>query len=83
MATRANHAALNKKITALSKALANLGKGTDLRELILIIKQPGWTTPAELRFSVALIDTMQAQVDVLAKTSKDLLAAAKSVELRR
>lgn len=82
MATRAQHAVLQKKITALSKALANLGKGTDLRELILIIRRPGWTTPAELRFAVAMVDNLQAQTDLIAKTSKDLLAAAKAVELR-
>lgn len=82
MATRAQHAALNKKITALSNALAKLGKGTDLRDLILIIRKPGWTTPAELRFAVALVDNMQAQADLIAKTSKDLLGAAKAVELQ-
>ena len=37
-----------KSITALSDALAHLGKGTDLRDLIMIIRKPGWTTPAEL-----------------------------------
>lgn len=82
MATRAQHAVLQKKITALSNALAKLGKGTDLRDLILIIRKPGWTTPAELRFAVAMVDNLQAQADLIAKTSKDLLTAAKAVELQ-
>jgi hypothetical protein len=38
---------IEKKVSALSDALAHLGKGTSLRELLKIIKFPGWTTPAE------------------------------------
>ncbi len=35
---------LDKKVTELSDALAHLGKGTDLKEPIRIIRFPGWTT---------------------------------------
>jgi hypothetical protein len=70
---------LDKKITALSDALARLGKGTDLRDLIRIIRFPGWTTPAELAFTVAILDSMQSQVDQLTKMSGALAAAAKRV----
>ncbi len=70
---------LDEKISDLSDALAHLGKGTDLVELLRIIRKPGWTTPAEFRFSVALIDTMRIQVEGLAQTSARLLGAAKVV----
>ncbi len=40
---------LEKKVSALSDALAHLGKGTTLQELLRIIRFPGYTTPAEYR----------------------------------
>jgi hypothetical protein len=70
---------LDKKITDLSNALARLGKGTDLIELIKIIRFPGYTTPAELAFSVAIVDSMQVQVKALSDLSTQLLAASKLV----
>jgi hypothetical protein len=42
MPNRVDHLkVLEKKITALSDALAHLGKGADLRDLIEIIRFPG------------------------------------------
>ncbi len=75
-----NHTAvLDKKITALSDALAHLGKGTDLRELLRIIKNPGWTTPAEFAFATTILDSMQEQVTQLERMSGNLLEASKRV----
>jgi hypothetical protein len=70
---------LDKKITDLSDALAHLGKGTDLKELLRIIRFPGYTTPAELAFSVAILDTMQVQVKALTELNTHFVAAAKLV----
>jgi hypothetical protein len=70
---------LDKKITALSDALAHLGKGTDMKELLKIIHNPGWTTPAEFELVNALIDSVQAHTQVLQKTQQQLLAACKQV----
>ena len=74
----AHRRTLEKKIT-LSKALATLGQGTDLVDLLEIIKRPGWTTPAECAFCMALLDGMQAHADALASLSARLLAASKVV----
>ena len=82
MATKIDLAKLDKKVTALSKALANLGRGTDLKELIRIIRNPGWTTPAELAFTVAILDSMQGQVAQLSKLSGALVRSAKRVSTR-
>ena len=73
--------ALEKKITTLSKALANLGKGgeKDLRELLLIIKKPGWTTIAELGFTIGMLDVMNQQVKLLGSVKSALLKTAKQV----
>lgn len=76
-------AELDKKITALSDALAHLGKGTDLRELLRIIKNPGWTTPAEFAFATTILDSMHEQVNQLGRTSTKLLEASKQVSAKR
>ncbi|HEV8695995.1 MAG TPA: hypothetical protein VGQ93_17675 [Lysobacter sp.] len=79
-----NHiAALDKKITALSDALAHLGKGTDLKELLRIIKFPGWTTPAEFAFAMAILDSMHEQVNQLNRMSTGLLEASKQVSAKK
>jgi hypothetical protein len=70
---------LDKKITELSDALAHLGKGTDLKELLRIIKFPGYTTPAEFAFTVMVIDSMHTHVKVLSDLNTHLLAASKLV----
>jgi len=70
---------LDKKITALSDALAKLGKGTTLAELLKIIRFPGYTTPAEWTFTVAILDAMQAQVNELDRLGNDLLVGSKQV----
>ena len=68
-----------KSITALSDALAHLGKGTDLRDLIMIIRKPGWTTPAELLYATSIVDAMSAQVATLERLQTNLLRASKMV----
>jgi hypothetical protein len=70
---------LEQKITALSDSLAHLGRGTSLRELLKIIRFPGYTTPAEFAFTVAMLNTMQTHSNALAKMELDLLAAGKLV----
>ena len=74
---------LEKKVSALSDALAHLGKGTTLQELLRIIRFPGYTTPAEFTFNVAILDTMLVQVNALEKLGQDLLAGAKQVVVKQ
>jgi len=70
---------LDKKITELSDALAHLGKGTDLKELLRIIRFPGYTTPAEFAFTLAMLDGIARQVEVINRMSKDLVSGANVV----
>ena len=74
---------LEKKISALSDALAHLGKGTTLQELLRIIRFPGYTTPAEFTFNAAILDTMLVQANALEKLGQDLLAGAKQVVVKQ
>jgi hypothetical protein len=70
---------VEEKVTALSQALADLGRGTSLRELLKIIRFPGYTTPAEFALTIAIVDAMSAQVSAVAKMEKDLLAGGKQI----
>ena len=70
---------VSEKITALSDALAKLGRGTSLRELLKIIRFPGYTTPAEFALTIAILDGMASQVSALAKMEMDLLAGSKQI----
>jgi len=83
MATHPDIGKLEKKITALSDALAHLGKGTDLKDLLRIIHNPGWTTPAEWLFAMGIIDSMHAQANQLAALSTSLREAAGQVGVNR
>jgi hypothetical protein len=67
------------KVTALSAALANLGRGTTLADIIKLIHFPGYTTPAEFALTIAMLDAMHAQVDALTKMQSELLAATKMI----
>jgi hypothetical protein len=70
---------IDKKITALSDALAKLGRGTGLKELLKIIRFPGYTTPAEFALTMSILDGMEAQVRMLATMEKDLVAGSKLI----
>lgn len=70
---------LNKQITALSDALAHLGRGTTLADLLKIIHHPGWTTPAEFAFLKGMISAAQAHVAAIETLQRDMVAASRMV----
>jgi hypothetical protein len=70
---------LTKQITALSDALAKLGRGTTLAELLKIIHRPGWTTPAEFSFASALLNATQMHVSAIETLQREILSASKAV----
>jgi hypothetical protein len=67
------------KVTALSAALADLGRGTTLADIIKLIRFPGYTTPAEFALTIAILDSMRSQVEALTKMQGELLAATKMI----
>lgn len=67
------------KVTALSNALATLGRGTTLAELLKLIHRPGYTTPAEFAITMAVLDSMNAQVAALTKMQTELVAATRMI----
>jgi hypothetical protein len=71
--------ALEKQITALSDALATLGRGTTWQELFKIIHRPGFTTPAEFAFLMGLLRATQNHVTAINTLQNDILAASGEV----
>lgn len=70
---------LDKKITDVSNALATLGRGTDLRDLLKLIHNPGWTTPAEYAYVQSMLDAVQSHATAITDLNAKLLAASKLV----
>jgi hypothetical protein len=71
--------ALDKKVTSISKALANLSSAEDFRKLILEWRRPGWTTPAEFMFVSGILDSMAAQTAAMAGLKANLIKGSKAV----
>ena len=72
---------LEKKIKTLSSNLESLSDTSDMRELIRIIRFPGWTTPAEWILVNGVLDSIQGQVNSLKESRKVLLAGSKAVQI--
>jgi hypothetical protein len=71
--------ALEGQIKRLQSAFASLSEGSDLKELLIHIHVPGWTTPAESIFTRGIVDSMIVQVEVLASLKKMLLTGSSAV----
>lgn len=78
-----------KKLDASLKALAGSGdqkaagaSGEDLADLIRIIHQPGWTTPAEFILVSGLVDSLLSQTEALAAHKKILMAGGRAVSAK-
>jgi hypothetical protein len=76
--TMPDHAAiLEKRFVAFDKKKAQLDVLNT--QLIPIIHQPGWTTPAEFALVELLMEELEVQTDRLAAVQTKLVAAAKLV----
>jgi hypothetical protein len=58
-----------------------LDSTADLKKLILLMRRPGWTTPAEFAFAAGLVDSLIAQTEVVAGMTRVLLAGSKAVAI--
>lgn len=70
---------LQKQVSDLSNALARLHNAEEFRELILILKRPGWTTPAEMMFATGIVDAMLAHTEALTQMKTQLLHGSRAV----
>ena len=79
MPPRVDGKVLEKKVTALSDALAKLNSAEDFKRLILLLRKPGWTTPAEFIFASSIVDTMLAHTKALTLQKDQLLKGSQAV----
>jgi hypothetical protein len=70
---------LEKQINDLNNHLMKLAPEQEFKELIINIRKPGWTTPAEFRFAVGIVDSMLAQTKVLRDLKRVLVDGSRAV----
>ena len=70
---------IQDKATGLSNALADLGRGSGVQELLRIIHFPGFTTVIDVAFIVSILDDMTDRVRGLAKMETNLVATSRMI----
>jgi hypothetical protein len=70
-------------IQSIKTSHSALGDSTEMDDLFKVIHFPGFTTPAELAFLRASLDSIIAQTKQLAALRQGVLAAAKLVTASR
>ena len=70
---------LESRLRDLDKGMKGMADDGGLRELISIIHQPGWTTPAEFALVMGIVESLHAHSTAIAGLKKALLAAGRQV----
>lgn len=79
---RGDIAKLVRRVNALSALLARISRTAEMKELILIFRRPGWTTPAEFRFAQGAVESLTAQANALGQLKTSLLRASRAVSTK-
>ncbi len=74
-----NIAYLEGRVRELGKLLETMSDTGDLEELIILMRRPGWTTPAEYLLVSATVYAMQQQMETLAALRQTLLNASRAI----
>jgi hypothetical protein len=72
---------LETRIKSLSGQLLDVADGSAFDELLILMRRPGWTTPAEILFVDGIVNVMREQVQSLASLKQVLLSGGRAVEL--
>lgn len=70
---------LETRIKDLTEALQGLTANDDQKELVRLIRQPWWTTPAEFAFAMGIMNSLIAQVENIVTLKQALLTASREV----
>ena len=73
---------LETRVKELSQTLAKLADEKDFQEFLLLIRKPGYTTPAEIRFTGGLVDGMIGQAKILGELKQVLLTGSRAVTIK-
>ena len=63
--------------------LTEVAQDDEFLELIKIIHQPGWTTPAEFRFVNTIVNTLEQHIEIIGRLKADLLTGSREVVRER
>ena len=74
---------LERQVTDLQQLLRKLASRNFDRELIPIMKRPGWTTPAEFRLVSGMLASMHAQAVQLGQLQETVLTASREIAQER
>ncbi len=74
-----NIAHLETRIKELGEQLETMGDTSDLKEMIFLIHQPGWTTPAEYLLVNSIVDVMLEQVKAFATLRQGLITGSRVI----
>ena len=77
-----NLAHLESRIKELGEQLGTLGDTSDLEELIFLLHQPGWTTPAEYLLVRGIVDAMQEHAKALTTLRQSLITGSRLVSMQ-
>jgi hypothetical protein len=70
---------LEKTIQTVRERLTEVAQDDEFLELIKIIHQPGWTTPAEYLFVNTIVQTLEQHIDIIGRLKGDLLTGSRQV----
>jgi len=70
---------LEWRIKELGEQLGTMGDTSDLEELIFLLHQPGWTTPAEYLLVSGIVDAMQEHGKALTTLRQSLITGSRLV----
>jgi hypothetical protein len=74
---------LESKIKELNDVCREIGDESNMKEMLLIIRRPGWTTPAELALVNVAVESLINQVRAVNSLRESLVAGARQVEAGR
>ena len=77
--TRAHIRHLESRVNDLQGKFSSFARQSPYHHLIVLIRQPGWTTVAEARFFEDALDSLDAKFDALTRDQQNLLKAARLV----
>src|SRR5437660_11162518 len=72
---------LETKIKSLSGQLLDVADGSAFDELLILMRRPGWTTPAEILFVEGIVNVMREQVQSLDCLKQVFCRGGRDVEL--
>jgi hypothetical protein len=81
--TKRESARLVKSIELLKTNTIALSRAVNFDELIRYIRQPGWTTLAELTFTQGVVDAMNTHIQLVGELSALLMKGGRAVSARR